>query len=233
MPGSKKEGFMKKVGVLISGCGFLDGAEIRESVLTLLALDKLSYRAQKEIQVVIMAPNSQQHHVINHLTGQETAEVRNILVESARIGRGKVSDLSTVDPMELDALILPGGYGVAKNLSNFAFRGAQAEVIPEVAEFILKVHQNRKPLGAICISPAILALLLGRKGINLTLGDDPETISQVEKTGAKHHQKAANEIYHDKALNVVSTPAYMYGDAPLHEIAVGIERLVTAILDQL
>lgn len=215
----------KNIGVILSGCGFLDGAEIRESVLTLLALDRAG------VNVTIMAPNKDQHHVVDHLKGQEGSGERNILEEAARIARGQIKSLEDVDPKSLDALIIPGGYGVAKNLCTFAFDGSKAKVALPVKEMIEKVHAQGKPIGAICIAPALMALLFGSKGIKLTIGNDKETAAEIEKTGAKHESKEVHEICIDEKLKVVSTPAYMYGDAKLDKIEQGISQCVNKVLE--
>jgi enhancing lycopene biosynthesis protein 2 len=218
---------MKRIGVILSGCGHQDGAEIRESVLTLLALDKLG----KDIEVIIMAPNAKQPQVINHLKHQAQNESRNILEESARIARGKILDIQSVDPDSLSAIIMPGGYGVARNLSNFAEKGARAEVLPAVKNMLTQIHQAKKPIGAICIAPALLALVLGEKGIKLTIGDDdPDTIGQLQETGAHHEKCSVDQVCVDEKNRIASTPAYMYSDAKLHHIANGIEKCVSQVL---
>ncbi|HAZ14030.1 MAG: isoprenoid biosynthesis protein ElbB [Bdellovibrionales bacterium GWA2_49_15] len=215
---------MKKIGVILAGCGNRDGAEIREAVFTLLAIDKLGAEA------VIMAPNLNQHHVISHLSGNELQETRNILEESARIARGNIQDITKVRPDSLDALILPGGYGVAKNLCKFAFDGSKATVLPEVKVLVNIIHQQQKPIGAICIAPALIALLFGQEHIRLTIGSDPDTAQEIEKTGAKHVVCAVDQICADQVSKIVTTPAYMYSDAKLHEMYAGIEKCVAQVL---
>jgi len=149
---------MKKTGVILSGCGFLDGSEIHEAVLTLLALDRAG------IEAVALAPNILQHHVLNHRTGEVAqGEMRNVLDESARIARGAVTDLALFDTLNLDALILPGGYGAAKNLSDYAFKGAECNVNTDVTRAIHSFHQAGKPIGFICIAPMIAAKSTGRR----------------------------------------------------------------------
>ncbi len=214
----------KKLGVILSGCGFLDGAEIRESVLTLLAIDKLGAKA------TVMAPNKNQHHTVNHSLGEQENGVRNVLIESARIARGEIQDISQCDPSSLDGLILPGGFGVAKNLSNFAFDGPNAEIEPLVEEFILKIHGASKPIGAICISPAVLCLALGDKGPEVTIGRDRVTAEAIEALGGKHIECNVDQAHVDRNLKIVSTPAYMYDDASLADVATGIEACVFEVL---
>lgn len=214
---------MAKVGVILSGCGFQDGAEIQEAVCTLLALDKTGS------EVVAMAPNIDQAKVVNHATGEESNETRNVLVESARIVRGDIHDITSVNADELDALILPGGYGAAMNLSNFAEKGPESEVNNDVAEMIRKVHKAGKPIGAICIAPAVIARVLGDSAPTLTIGNDEGTAGAVEACGAKHETCGVREFVVDKENKIVSTPAYMLGPSVAH-VAEGIERCVREVL---
>lgn len=216
-----------RVAVLLAGSGHLDGAEIREAVLTLLALDQHGAQAQ------CVAPNAPQHHVVNHLTGQESPGSRNILEESARIARGEILDLAKANAADFDALVMPGGYGVAKNHCGFAFKGAEAEVRPDVAAFLKGFLDAGKPVGAICIAPALVALALkgmGRKG-TLTIGNDAGCASAIEALGSHHERHdTAREIAVDEALNLVTTPAYMFGDARISDVWTGIERAVAEVL---
>jgi enhancing lycopene biosynthesis protein 2 len=213
-----------KVGVVLSGCGVYDGAEIHESVLTLLALDRAGAEA------VCLAPNVPQRHVVDHLTGQPAAgESRNVLVEAARIARGNVSDLAGFDPAGLDALVLPGGFGAAKNLCDFAFSGAECTVQPDVARVVRAVHAAGKPVGAVCIAPVIVAKLLGSESPHLTIGADPGTASAIEAMGGRHVACGGGGAVVDEERKLVSTPAYML-DSPISEVAAGIERLVVELL---
>ena len=217
-----------KVAVLLAGCGHLDGAEVREAVLTLLALD------QHGVDFQCIAPNADQHHVINHATGQPAAgAVRNILEESSRIARlGQCLDLAQARVEDYDALVMPGGYGVAKNHCSFAFKGAQAEVRPDVAAFVRGFFDAGKPVGAICIAPALVALALsGRSSARLTLGVDPGCSDAMHHLGHLHQDTpSAREIVIDEALKLVTTPAYMFDDARLSDVWVGIERCVAEVL---
>lgn len=222
----------KKIGVLLSGCGYLDGAEVQESVVTLLAIE------QAGAMSVCMAPDTEQMHVINHLTGEEIAGSRNVLIEAARIARGKIQDVSTVQASDLDALILPGGFGAAKNLSDFAVKGADAQVNPSVAALITAMLKSRKPIGVICIAPAVLAAVMADKTRRsgqepkLTIGKDADTASTLELMGAEHVEACVNEIVIDEAYHIVSTPAYMY-ETKISEVAKGIDALVKKILSML
>lgn len=212
---------MKKVAVILAGCGHLDGSEIREAVITLLELDK------HNADVTIFAPNTMQHHVVNHLTGKETNESRNILVEAARIARGKVHDLSELNSNNFDALVMPGGFGVAKNLATIAFEGAKGSVSPMVSKVINDFVAQNKPVGAICISPALVAKALNGKAPLLTLGPKNQMLNEMS---AKEKICTASEIAYDTENNLVSCPAYMT-DEKLSNIAQGIEKLITKVME--
>lgn len=217
-----------KVAVLLAGCGHLDGAEVREAVLTLLALDQQGAAYQ------CIAPNALQHHVVNHVTGEPVAgATRNILEESSRIARlGQCLDLAQAQVEDFAALIMPGGYGVAKNHCSFAFKGAEAEVRPDVAAFVRGFFDAKKPVGAICIAPALVALALhGKTSANLTLGNDAGCASAMQQLG-QHHQDTPNarQIVIDEAHKLITTPAYMFDDARLSDVFVGIERCVAEVL---
>ncbi|HKY62514.1 MAG TPA: isoprenoid biosynthesis glyoxalase ElbB [bacterium] len=215
---------MKKIGILLSGCGVKDGSEIHEAVLTLLAVDRAGAKA------VFMAPDVELEEV-NHLTGQPTGEKRNVLLESARIARGDIRDLSKVKAQDIDALLLPGGFGAAKNLCNFAFVGADAKPQEDVARLVREVHRAGKPIGAICIAPATIAAILGREAQpSLTIGTDPGTASALEQMGAKHRNCEVREFHVDEKNKIVSTPAYMLATR-VSEAAEGIEKLVKKVIE--
>jgi len=215
---------MAKVGVLLSGCGVFDGAEIHEAVLTLLALDRAG------AEIVCMAPNVDQAHVINHLTQEVTAEKRNVLVESARIARGEIKDLKDVQAGDLDALIMPGGFGAAKNLSDFAFKGPQATVHPEVKRLLTDLAAAGKPIGAICIAPATLTKALADRKPEVTIGTDAGTASAIEAMGGRHKSCSVDMIHLDAGNKLVSTPAYMLGPG-IKDVAQGIEKLVARVVE--
>ena len=213
---------MIKVAVVISGCGFLDGAEIFETVFTLLELDR------SKAEVEIFAPNKQQQQVVNHLTREKMGEKRNVLVESARIARGQIQELSNLKVQDFDALILPGGAGAAINLSDVAFENEDAKIMEELNEIIIQFHKLSKPIGAICISPALLPLALKDQAkVRITLGEKNALIS---KMGATEETCMANDIVIDSANKLVTTPAFML-DAPLTEIHTGIRKLVNKIIE--
>ncbi len=216
---------MKKIGVCLSGCGFLDGAEIHEAVCTLLALD------QAGVKAVCCAPNVAQPTVVNHLRREPAAESRNVLVESARIARGDILDLRTVKAADLDGLIFPGGFGAAKNLCNFAEQGANCTVHPEVERLIGEMLDAGKPIGAICIAPAMLARVVGRKGLSprMTIGTDRQTAAALTAMGVQHVDCPANEMVCDEGHKVVTTPAYMLATGPA-QVYEGVRKLVNEVV---
>ncbi len=212
----------KKIAVVLSGCGVYDGAEIHESVLTLLAISRQGAEA------VCFAPDVKQHHVINHLTGQEAAESRNVLVEAARIARGRISDLAGFDAAAVDALVFPGGFGAAKNLSSFAFDGPGCSVNEEVERAVRAMVAAGKPVAALCIAPALLAKILG--AVDLTIGQDVGTAAALEKLGATHVPSRQGEVVVDRKRKVVTTPCYML-ESTVAEIADGADNAIRAVLE--
>tara|TARA_Y100001960_G_scaffold85643_2_gene91612 strand:+ start:1369 stop:2022 length:654 start_codon:yes stop_codon:yes gene_type:complete len=216
---------MSKIGIVLSGCGVNDGSEIHEAVITMLELDKAG------ADMLLMAPNIDQLHVINHATGEEMDDSRNVLVESARISRGDIEDIAVVTSENVDALIFPGGFGVAKNLSDYAMAGVECSVNPDVLRLSREVHNEGKPIGAICIAPAIMATILSGE-TELTVGFDEQTASDIDAMGAKYVLCPVDEIIVDKEKKVVSTPAYMEAKS-IKEAALGIEKLVAEILNMI
>jgi enhancing lycopene biosynthesis protein 2 len=218
----------RKVGVVLSGCGFLDGSEIHESVFTLLCLDELG------VEAVCMAPRGPLRNVVDHETKKPVAgESRDMLREAARIARGHIVDLATVRGADVDALVLPGGFGAAKNLCDFAEKGAAATANPEVARLLREVHAAHKPIGAICIAPAVVAAVLGRSAHpTLTIGDDAGTAQALAAMGAKHQACTVQECVVDRDQRIVTTPAYMF-DARPAAVHAGIRRLCAAVVELL
>ncbi len=212
----------KSVAVILAGSGVFDGSEIHEATLSLLAI------AEAGASYEIFAPNINQHHVINHISGEEMQETRNVLVESARIARGNIKDITEYDANNFDALLLPGGFGVAKNLSDFAFKGAEMQVIDSVKQAILDTTQKNKPIGALCISPVLLACVLD--SVSLTIGQDEGTAKAVEAMGARHHDTNHGEVIVDKTYKLATTPCYML-DASIVDIAAGARNVVNALLE--
>ena len=214
---------MKKIGVVLSGCGVYDGSEIHEAVITLLAI------ARSGAQAICYAPDKAQTDVINHLTGEAQAESRNVLVEAARIARGEIQPLANARADALDALIVPGGFGAAKNLCDFATQGSECVIDPDLYKLIQSMHKSGKPIGFMCIAPVMLPKLLG-KPIRLTIGNDPDTIDVIEVMGGEHVICPTDDVVVDAENKVVTTPAYMLA-ASISEAAKGIDKLVAKVLD--
>ena len=220
---------MNKVGVVLSGCGHQDGSEIHEAVFTLHALEKAGAEA------IIMAPDMDQFHVINHLNGNEDlTESRNILVESARIARGKVVDVASVSGHQLDALIFPGGTGMAKNIFDYSMAGINCTVISDVQKLVVEILEADKPLGAICIAPVMVAKVLeflGRTG-TVTGGFNVEINNDIKAMGINTIEVGPEEIVIDKENKIVTTPAYVEAKS-MNESFTGIEKLVNKVLDMI
>ena len=216
---------MKRIGVMLSGCGVYDGAEIHESVITLLSIDKAGAEA------VIMAPNAPQMHAINHLSGEEASEARNILAESARIARGNIQDVKEVTEDTLDALILPGGFGAAKNLCTFATEGPGCSINEDVQRLLIEMLNAGKPIGVACIAPAVMARALKDSGtsVKLTIGNDQNTAQALEAMGAEHVNCPVDDIVVDREFRVVSTPAYMLA-TKISEVETGLDKLVQEVI---
>lgn len=224
-----------KFGVLLSGCGVYDGAEIHESVSVLLALDKMG------IEAVCIAPNVEQHHVINHLTGEEMPEKRNVLVEAARIARGKITEVNDVKVEELDALIMPGGFGVAKNFTKWAFEGPNGEILDSVKNLIRAFYQAKKPIGAVCMAPTTIAKALeGLANVQLTIGNvvekspyDIKAISEgINATGNVAVMVSVDEVFVDKNNKIVTSPCYMM-EASISQVYAGAEKTILKLKDLL
>lgn len=214
---------MKNIAVILSGSGVFDGSEIYESVLTFLRLEHNGVRYQ------CFAPNVEQLHVINHLTGEVAeGETRNVLVEAARLARGNVKDLAEANPDEFDALIIPGGFGAAKNLSDFAVKGPECSINPDLQRFARAIHQAGKPVGLICIAPAMTPKLLGT-GIQCTIGNDAGVAEAITAMGGQHTDCSVDQIVIDEANKVITTPAYMLAGS-ITEAASGINRLVDEVV---
>ena len=210
-----------RIAVVLSGCGVYDGAEIHEAVMSLLAIDRQGAEA------VCFAPNVDQMHVVNHLTGQPTDERRNVLVEAARIARGTISDIAGFKAADVDAILFPGGFGAAKNLCSFAVDGPDCTVEPGVEAAIKAMRAAGKPIGALCIAPALLARVLGQGEV--TIGNDPETAQAIEAMGAKHKVAGHGQVVVDAGLKMVTSPCYML-DATISQIADGADAVVRELL---
>ena len=214
---------MKKIAVILSGCGVFDGAEIGESILTLLHITKAGAEYQ------CFAPDVEQMHTINHLTGEEMPEKRNVLIESARIARGDIKPLTELNEKEFDALILPGGFGAAKNLCDFAVKGVDAQMRPDVQSVCRSFAAVKKPAGYVCIAPAMLPMVYDR-GVKTTIGNDTDTAAAVNALGGEHVDCTVQDIVVDEANKVVSTPAYMLAQN-LVDAENGISKLVEKVIN--
>lgn len=211
----------KKFAIVLAGCGVYDGAEIHEATLTMLAISRQNAEYQ------CFAPDIDQAHVVNHLTGNEMNEKRNVLVESARIARGNILSLADFNSADYDAIIFPGGFGVAKNLCSFAFDGSDCSVNSDVQKAVTEMFRAGKPIGALCISPVLISRIIG--GAEVTIGNDPSTASAVETMGGKHIEANHGEVVVDKRNRIVTTPCYML-DANISQIADGADNIVRTIL---
>jgi enhancing lycopene biosynthesis protein 2 len=214
----------KKIGVLLAGCGVMDGSEIHEATLTLYFLDKHGAES------VCMAPNKDQFDVVDHVTSTSVREKRNVLLEAARIARGNIRDVHGVKADEIDAIVIPGGYGAAKNLCTFANDGVRCQVDADVTNLLNELYRQKKPIGALCIAPTMLAQLFGSKySVELTIGTDPGTSLALEKMGAKHKNAKVDEIVVDSKNRIITTPCYMLAQS-ISEVGDGVEKLVREIL---
>lgn len=212
----------KKIAIIIGGCGHRDGSEIHETTMTMLAVEEHGATYQ------IFAPNRNQYHVLNHLDGTEMHEQRNMLVEAARIARGNILPLENFDVNQFDAVIFPGGFGVAKNFFNYAFKGMDCEVDEQIAHIIQSVHQAGKPIGALCISPVLMAKILGN--IIVTIGQDAKTARDIEQMGATNVNTSNGDVVTDKKNKIFSTPCYML-DANLVDIHEDAYNLVETMME--
>ena len=212
---------MKNFAIVLSGCGVYDGAEIQESVTAMLAVCRKGHSYQ------VFAPDIPQYHVVNHLTGEEMPEKRNVMVEAARIARGDVKELTSFDPAQYDVLLFVGGFGAAKNLSDFAIKGENYTVLEQVAVAIESMHRAGKPVGAMCVSPVLIADVI--KGVELTLGAPCGASEAAEKHGATHKVTTHGEVIVDTKNKVATTPCYML-DANIAQIAEGAEHIVVELL---
>jgi enhancing lycopene biosynthesis protein 2 len=214
---------MKKVAVILSGCGYLDGAEITEAISTLVAI------GQNGGDYKIFAPNKDVPET-NHLTKKATGQTRNVMQEAARIARGDIQPLENLKAQDFDALAFPGGFGAALHLCNFAEKGSSGEIDPQVKRVVNEFHDSGKPIAAVCISPAIMALAFGNKGVNITIGKDQGTASELEKTGAKHSNCDVERFVVDTTNKIITSPAYMDGSAKPHQIFAGISGAIKELI---
>jgi enhancing lycopene biosynthesis protein 2 len=214
-----------RVGVILSGCGFLDGAEITEAVSILIALDR------RGAQTICFAPDIPHADAVNHLSKKPEPAPRNVLTESARIARGQIQSLAKANAADLDALILPGGFGAAKNLCTFASQGAEMTVNPLVERLLLDMVKSRKPIGLACIAPVIAAKVLGAAGLKPTvsIGRDPATATAIRAMHATHKDVGETDVCIDEPNRLVTTPCYMNSVGPW-TVYQGAEKMVDEVL---
>ncbi len=212
---------MKKFAVVLAGNGVFDGAEIHEATLAMYAIKK------QGASYDVFAPDMEQHHVINHMTGEEMDEKRNVLIEASRIARGNIKALDAFNPKDYDALLFPGGFGAAKNLSTFAFDGPDCKVQPDVEKAIKGMHKEGKPIAALCIAPVLVAKVIG--DVKMTIGQDEGTADAIGKMGATHENTDHGQVVVDEANKVFTTPCYML-DADIAQIGEGANNVVRAVL---
>jgi enhancing lycopene biosynthesis protein 2 len=223
-----------KIGVLLSGCGVFDGAEIQEAVLTLLAIEEIGAEA------VCIGINEAQYHVINHISGEEMGETRNMMIEASRICRGNITEIGQISPADIDALVIPGGFGSAKNLTSWAFHGPDGEINPKVKLLIVNMINVGKPIAALCVSPVVVAKALEGSGIkaDMTIGTDKEKspynikdfTDGLEKTGALTEMKSVHEIQIDSSNKIITAPCYMM-DASILDVRKNIRSAIEALRD--
>ncbi len=213
---------MKKIALILSGSGYLDGSEITEAVSSLICLSQAGAQFQCFAPRLTVAS-------VDHRT-QSAGMPRDVLTESARIARGEVLPLSELNEAQFDGLLLPGGFGAAKNLCSWAEKGAGCEVLPDVEKIITEFYKNQKPIAAICIAPAVVARVLGKHGINVTIGNDPQTAQEIAKTGAIHEDCPVSDYVSDRDHRILTTPAYMYEAKP-HEVFAGISKMIREFVE--
>ncbi len=215
---------MKNIGVLLSGCGNKDGSEIYEATFTVLAL------SQNNVNITFIAPDRKQYDVVNYLDNEKLNESRNILLESARIARGNIVSLNELDIDSLDGLIIPGGFGVAKNYSDYVVNGIKGSLTSDISTLLSSIYEAEKPIGAICISPVLLMLKFKDTGLKLTTGLDSSWMKQGKDMGIEVHLKNSRDIVIDEKMKIVTTPAFM-NDASFADVNEGISKLVMQVLD--
>ena len=209
----------KHAAVILSGSGVYDGSEIHEATLILLHLDRAGW------EISCFAPDIGQAHVIDHSRGEpDVSDQRNVLVESARISRGNIRPLAALDLDVFDAVVLPGGFGAAKNLCRFAFDGVDCVIDDDVVRVITEAVAKKKIIGAVCIAPVVVARALRDSGVQatLTIGTDPATMDALKAMNAVPDPQPATGVTVDETNRIVTTPAYMLAGS-ISELSVGIE----------
>jgi enhancing lycopene biosynthesis protein 2 len=212
----------RRVAVVLSGCGFLDGSEITEAASALIALSEAGAKFK------CFAPDLE--FTPAHYAGGTSNAPRNVLEESGRIARKDILALDKLKADDFDAVVFPGGFGAAKVLCSWGEKGAKGLPLPQVKKIITEFHAASKPIGAICIAPALVALVLGKNGVEVTIGDDAETAAEIIKTGAVHTACAVTDYVSDRDNKVLTTPAYMYEAQP-HEVYTGIRKMIRELVE--
>ena len=213
----------KKIAVVLSGCGYKDGSEITEAVSALISL------GQHGAQYQCFAPDLEAD--ATHHLDDSSLPPRNLLTESARICRGEIQKIDALKATDFDGLLLPGGFGAALHLSDWAHKGSSAQVLPQMQSLISDFYDQQKPIGAMCIAPTLVAKVLGSHGVAVTIGNDPATAKEIEKTGAQHETCEVDDYITDREHRVITTPAYMYGEAPAHKVFKGISGMVSELVE--
>ncbi len=214
---------MRKIAVVLSGCGFKDGTEITEAISTFIAL------SEARATYSVFAPDLS-FEATDHLTGESSGQ-RSVLAEAARISRGQISKLSNLIVKDFDGLVFPGGYGAAKILCSFGVDGAKGKVMPDVLKIVREFHSESKPICALCIAPSIIALALGKQGVTVTIGNDPSTAAEIIKTGAQHENCVVDDFITDRENKVITAPAYMYDDASAFEVFKGVRAAIRELVE--
>lgn len=214
----------KKFAIILSGSGVFDGSEIHEATMTMFAIVKNGGTYD------IFAPDIDQHHVINHITGEEMPEKRNVMVEAARIARGKISSVTDYNADNYDGLLFPGGFGAAKNLCTYAFDGVNCNVLPEIEKAIKDTVVAKKPIGALCIAPMLITKVLG--DVEVTIGQDKATAAHIQELGGRHINSHHGDVIVDTKFKVATTPCYML-DATIKDIAEDAENVILFMLEMM
>ena len=212
----------KKFALILAGCGVYDGSEIHETTLSMYAI------AKRNCAYEIYAPDVEQHHVVNHITGDEMDEKRNVLIESARIARGKIKPMNEFDASQFDILLIPGGFGAAKNLSTYGFKGVDLTVNEQVAKAVRDMVNQEKPIGALCMSPVIIAKVL--RNVKLTIGSDQTTKKDIVTMGSEHVDTTHGQVIVDEKYKVATTPCYML-EGSIDQIGLGAENVVDKLIE--
>ena len=213
----------KKVAIILSGCGGLDGSEIGETICSILALEGggFSWKA--------FSMDKLQKKVISALSMKEMNEKRNMMEESARITHGKIEDISKLEVNEFDVLWLPGGYGMVCSFSDIGEKGENGSVSSEISTVIKKFHEQKKIIVGICIAPSVIAKSLEKVQLTITLGEAENFYSLLKRLGHNPKKVTSSEFIYDKEHKIYSTPAYMDKNASCLKIFHTCQKIVGSI----